>query len=116
MLTYLSPWWVPSLVSIVPSIFFTRAITGILGKVLNQEDKWLVSKEDLVGKSGIITLGTATAALPAEAKIIDQHEKPHYIRVSPFDKDKEYPKGTYIITVRLDGNVYKVIKNDDPVL
>ena len=106
-------WWVPSLISIVPSILLTRVFSGVLGKILSQEDTWTLSDQDLVGKLGIITLGTATVDLPASAKVIDQHDKTHYIRVSPLDKDKEYPQGTHIITVRLDGNIYRVIEDDD---
>jgi len=113
---HLLSWWLPSLISIMPSIFLTRVLSGILGKILVQEDIWLVSEKDLIGKSGNITLGTATNTLPAEAKITDQFGKIHYIRVSPMDKDKEYSQGTSIITVSLEGNVYRVIEDEDPML
>ena len=111
----LFPWWIPTSISVVPSFLFAKISATAIGKILIQEDKWVLKKEELVGKCGIITTGTATAKLPAEAKVQGPRGKHHYIRVRPKDEGVSYPKGTHIITIRLENNVYLCIEDDSPV-
>lgn len=112
--SYLS-WWIPTLISLIPAIFITRYSTMLIGKFLTQTHSTAVSTDDLVGKLGYIIIGTAKKDTPAEAKVFDEYGHDHYIRVIPKDENKEFTKGTNIITVRRCNNIYEAIEDTDPI-
>jgi hypothetical protein len=113
--SHLLSWWIPTLIALIPSLFITKISTNLIGKIITQEDKWVLNKEDLVGRCGVITTGTAKEGLAAEAKIIGPHGKHHYIRVIPQDINLTFPEKTHIITVRMEGDIYRVIKDKNPI-
>ena len=73
-----------------------------------QNETYAVSSSDFLGKVAVITLGTARAGMPAEAKLHDAHGNTHYVRVEPLRPDDSFPTGTAVLLKTRENSVYKV--------
>lgn len=93
-----------------------RALGGVLERVMPRDETTAVSDDALLGRIATITLGTATAAMPAEAKVRDQHGYTHYVQVVPEDAEQQLQQGSRILLVSRRGGVYAAIENHNPNL
>jgi hypothetical protein len=89
---------------------------GVIEKVMPRDETTAVSAETLVGRIGVITLGTARTNTPAEAKVKDEHGFSHYLQVIPDNAAEELPQGSVVLVVSRESGTYKVIKNPNPYL
>jgi hypothetical protein len=89
---------------------------GMMEKVMPRDETTAVSADTLIGRIGVITLGTARADTPAEAKVRDEHGFSHYLQVVPDDASEELPQGSVILVISRVSGTYKVIKNSNPWL
>ncbi len=86
-----------------------RVCGGFLGKHLPKDETYVVSEKTFIGKVADITMGTAKAGKPAQAKLKDQHGQTHYILVVPDDEAESFNQGERVIIVRQEGSLFKVI-------
>jgi hypothetical protein len=104
---------VPALIVTFPVV---RICGGILARILPQDETESVSEESFVGRVAIITLGTAAAGKPAQARLTDPHGQSHYIMVEPDLAEARFEQGTSVLIVSHQGAVYKGIENPNPAL
>lgn len=76
-----------------------KVITGTIAKLLPQDETEVVSRESLVGAHAVITLGTAAAGSPAEAKLRDRYGTTHYVMVEPKIAGAELRQGQQVLLV-----------------
>ena len=86
----------------------TRIVGKWFGKILPKEETSAIRVEELLGKVGKITIGTAEYDRTAEAKVTDRYGTTHYIRVSPLNQGEEIPSGTEVLLVEKEGNTFRV--------
>ena len=86
-----------------------RAGGGVLGKYMPKDETYAVSEKSFHGLVATVTLGTAKAGKPAQAKLYDKHGQSHYILVEPDDSDGCFNQGNQVIVVGQVGATYKVI-------
>jgi hypothetical protein len=116
MFGFYSPGWLAGLYVLPLSLPFVRWGTGVLQRVIPKDETTAITAESLIGRVALITLGTAKAGYPAEAKVKDQHNYYHYIQVEPDEIGQEFVTGTEILLLSRQGNVYKGILNLNPHL
>lgn len=69
------------------SSFLTYKATKVWKKIFPNIESYAVSERSLVGKIGVVNLGTATDTNAVEIAVYDQHKAKHYVMASLAIKD-----------------------------
>ena len=77
-----------------------------LARIMPGDETTAVSLDDLVGRRGTITIGTARRGSPAQARVSDVHGQVHYVMVEPYDDDHSIGQGESVRLDRRDGNIF----------
>lgn len=94
-----------------------RFANGLLARIMPKDETLAVSRETFIGRVATITLGTATAARAAEARLLGPHGHTHYIMVVPDDPAAQFSQGEAVLVVSEDARGhYHVIAIDNPHL
>ncbi|MCP2041232.1 membrane protein implicated in regulation of membrane protease activity [Neisseria sp. HSC-16F19] len=106
---YLSAWLA------VPAAWFAslplvRAAAAGLYRILPKDETTAITQDELIGRIGTVTTGTARAGFAAEVRVRDQHGQQHYV-MAEADGDDALPQGSTVLLVARQGNVFKVIAN-----
>lgn len=112
----LAPAWLAVPVVFMLSLPLVRLGGGVLQAVMPRDETSAVSEDSLLGRIAVITLGTARAGYPAEAKVRDQHGYSHYIQLEPDSPEDEFWQGNEVLLLSRQGAVYKAILNPNPHL
>jgi hypothetical protein len=104
---------IPALIVTFPVV---RVCGGILARILPKDETESVSEESFVGRVAVITLGTAAAGKPAQARLTDPHGQSHYIMVEPDLAEARFKQGTEVLIVSHQGAIYKGIENPKAAL
>lgn len=96
-------------------------LTGLLARplarILPHDESTAVSIDSLIGRTGRITIGTATRGAPARAEIRDVFGHPHQVMVEPDDENGRFETGTMVMLVRRDGHAFRaILYGDHPML
>ena len=104
----------PAAIASIPAFLLSLPVVRVMGSVIAvvmpQDETEAVGRETLVGRIGIITLGTARQGHAAEARVRDAHGTSHYVMVEP-NVAEEFTRGDQVLLVKDEGAVFKVIKN-----
>lgn len=107
----------PGYIASIPAVFLTlpivRVLGGAIGFIMPKDETEAVSQDSFIGRIANITLGTAKAGSPAEAKLFDQYGTTHYIMVEPDNVNDEFDKTTPVLVIKKAGHIFKVIKNEN---
>jgi hypothetical protein len=107
---------VPGLVAALPALVAALPATRLIGRgfarVFPKEETYAVSEASFIGLVATVTLGTASAGQPAEAKLHDRHGRAHYVRIAPDLPDDRFPTGSRVLLVRKVGTVFHAIAAD----
>lgn len=98
--SFYAPLWLSFVVSLIVSLVITSRVGGAIANLLPKNESSAVNIDDFVGATGHITYGTARSGSPAEAKLIDQYQQPHYVMVEPMEKEDTFQQGDKIILVQ----------------
>jgi hypothetical protein len=104
----LLPGWFAAIPALAIGLPATRFLGLGFAKILPQDETYAVSESEFLGKVATVTMGTARAGLPAEAKLRDAHGNTHYVRVEPLRPADSFAAGTAVVLKARDGAVYKV--------
>ena len=92
------------------SIPFVRSISLILGQYCFKDESTAISTDTFVGKTAVVTIGTARQGFPTEAKLIDQFQQTHYLMVEPINDDS-IPTGSRVFIVEKRNHIFLVRKD-----
>ncbi len=110
----------PALIAVIPAVFLALSVVrmfgGVLDKIMPQDETEAVSEASLLGRVATITLGTAKAGSPAEAKVQDSHGATHYLMVEPDIAGEVFEAKSSVLLVRQEGAVFKAIINPNASL
>lgn len=103
----------PAYLAAVPVLLVTlpvvRLIGGLIEKIMPGDETEAVSDGSLVGRTAVITLGTAKVGSPAQAKLKDKFGTAHYLMVEPDTNEVQFATGSEVLLVKKDGHVFRVI-------
>jgi hypothetical protein len=109
-------FYLPSLVAVAAALFaslpFTRGFTAIMARILPKDETNAINAEDFIGKSAVITLGTAKRGQPAEAKFTDRFGHTHYVMIEPDEEGLEFTPSDHLILSEKSGFGYYAIKDE----
>lgn len=91
----------------------TGFIARPLARILPHDETTAVSIDSLIGRTGRITIGTATRGSPARAEILDIFGHPHQVMVEPDDDSGRFETGTMVMLVRRDDHLFRAILYGD---
>ncbi len=112
----LAPGWLAVPVVLALSLPLVRLGGGVLQAIMPRDETTAVTEDSLLGRIAVITLGTARAGYPAEARVRDQHGYSHYVQLEPDNTLDEFVRGTEVLLLSRQGAVYKGIVNPNPHL
>ena len=110
---HLWPAYIASIPAVILALPIVRVFGGAISFIIPKDETEAVSQESFIGRIGSITLGSAKAGSPAEAKVRDEFGNSHYIMVEPDNVNEEFDSATPILIVKKEGHLYKVIRNDN---
>lgn len=94
-----------------------RAVTGVLARLMPREETSAVDVATLVGRTAVVTGGTARSGMPAQARVRDSFGTEHYVLVEPEDEGVAFATGTVVLLVRQQaGGRFTVIDNPNAAL
>jgi hypothetical protein len=108
---FLSPW-----IAALPAFFVTIPVVRVCGfvllKILPKDESSAISLDALIGRVGVIVIGTARLGMPAQARVRDGHGRSHYVMVEPDDEKTSFETGTEVLLVKRTGGMkFMAIKN-----
>ena len=110
----LSGWMLPGLLASIPAflcgICLTRIGAPFFARVMPQDESSAVSRTSFIGRIATITQGTARRGMPAEAKLHDQFDQTHYIRIEPDGDGDSFSLGENVLIVSIHGHTFRAIR------
>lgn len=105
--------WIPALGLALPP---TRWMGRAVARIIPSDESSAVSVDSFIGRTAVITLGTARAGAPAQARLKDQHGQSHYVMVEPDNSDQELVSGMTVLLVRRVNSTFLAIENTSAAL
>ena len=112
-------FYLPSLIAVIVvwilSLPILRVFAKGLYKILPKDETTAINQSELIGRVGVITIGTASTDKKAEVKVKDTHNQTHYVMVFS-DNDEILNQGDFVLLVSHDGVNFRGIRNTNGVL
>lgn len=93
------------------SIISTRLLASIFGRFFVM-DIGAFNLNDAIGMKATIVTGTAKSGLPAEALIIDKHNRQVYVMVEPLQNEEFKAGETVVIYDRKSNSIFSIVSVD----
>jgi len=97
-------------IAVPGAILAALPLTGVgargLAHIIPQDETTAVSLDTLVGRRGIVTIGTARRGSPAQVRVRDVHGQAHYVMVEPQNDAHPIAEGETVLLVRREGHVF----------
>lgn len=117
LLGYALPAVIAAPAALFASLPLVRASTGVLARLMPRDETSAVDIGSLLGRTAVITGGTARRGTPAQARVRDGFGTEHYLLVEPEDDGCHFPIGSVVLLVRQqDGSRFTAIENPNAAL
>ncbi|WCM92941.1 YqiJ family protein [Acidovorax sp. NCPPB 2350] len=110
------PAWGAGLLALPSGLVTVRGLGSLVAHILPRDETSAVSELSLVGRTGVISAGTARRGWAAQARVRDTHGRTHYLMVEPDIDSDVFEEGVEILVVRKAGAFYRCIANPHPTL
>jgi membrane protein implicated in regulation of membrane protease activity len=106
-------------IAVPAAIAAALPLTGLgargLARIMPGDETTAVGLDELVGRRGTITIGTARRGSPAQARVSDVHGQVHYVMVEPYDDDHSICQGDTVRLDRREGNIFIAVGRTDRI-
>ena len=110
--TVFLPGFAAAGIAAVVAIPATRSVSRIVGYLVPRDESYAVTREDLIGLTGQVTLGPVTATEFGRVTLKDSHGNKHFPWVRATSADASFPIGAVVLLTEHSGNEYLVIAAD----
>jgi hypothetical protein len=100
------PLWVSVPMAFVTGFLETTMVATFIAKIIPSVETSAVHSDDFVGNVAQITIGTATAGNPAEAKFIDDYNQAHFVLVVPMEENESFAQGERVVLIKKESSVW----------
>ncbi|MTI15804.1 DUF1449 family protein [Rhodobacteraceae bacterium RKSG542] len=107
----LPSFWLVAIPTLALALIITGRLGHIIGRAMPKEETEAISRNALVGKIALITLGDATSSIQAEARYTDQHGTRHYIQVLSDSPSEVLRRGQEVLLISQEDGIYRAILN-----
>ncbi|AKM10717.1 YqiJ family protein [Croceicoccus naphthovorans] len=108
----------PALPATAMGVIAALPATGILARPLARiwprDETTAVSIDELLGRRGTISIGTARRGSPARAQVTDRFGQSHNVMVEPHEDAIEFIEGDEVMLVRREDQVFFAIGGSEP--
>lgn len=111
MFGFLIPVLFVSLIAVFMALPCMRFLGGLINKFMPKDESSAVSIDSFIGRSAKITLGNAKVGSPAEAKIIDEFGRAHYVMLEPDDSGEAFDSNDKLLIVRHENTKFFAIRS-----
>lgn len=108
--------WAAAVLAFFAALPVLKCSNRLLGRLLPQDETSSFSPNLLIGRVGVVTIGTASAERAAEVKVTGPDGRSHYVMT--FASGGSVPQGGEILLARRDEGTghYYGVRNDNPDL
>jgi hypothetical protein len=106
---FLLPALVAGVLAFVICLPGVRLFAGVMAHIMPRDDTSAISTDSFIGRTAVITLGTATTGSPAQGKFDDQFGTTHYVMLEPDNEGEEFTQGAEVLIVRQSGATFFAI-------
>jgi hypothetical protein len=99
-----------SLAAFAMALPATRGLSRVIGRMLPRDESYAIIDEQLVGKTGVVTVGPLESASVGRASVLDAFGNKHFPRVRPLDAAAVIEEGAAIVIVGREGREYRVVR------
>lgn len=110
------PWFAAVPLAWIASLPVVRVLGGIIAAIIPKEETDAVAESSFVGRTAVITLGTAKRGSPAQAKLVDVKGNTHYEMVEPDSASNEFRQGDIVLLTEKTELGFKAIANPNSKL
>lgn len=105
------PAWAAGLLALPSGLVMVRGLGALVAHILPHDETSAVSELSLVGRTGVVSAGTARRGWAAQARVRDAYGRTHYLMVEPDIEEDVLEEGVDILIVRKVGAFYRCIAN-----
>lgn len=102
-----------ALLATVPAFVLTAITSRIVAPIVPRDETTAVGIETLLGKRGIVDIGTSRRGCAARVIVRDIYGQPHNVMVEPHDDGAEFVAGEEVLLVRLENGLFYAISTAD---
>lgn len=102
--------WAASIPTLVVTVVLTHYGTRLLAPLMPNVQTFAVSEQSLIGRTAVVTYGTATHALPADADVSDQHGRTHHIQIKAAQSGETFEEGESVHLCRVEDGFFFGLK------
>jgi hypothetical protein len=84
---------------------------GVIARLIPKDESSAVSDTTFLGRQGVIAAGSARRGWAAEARVVDEHGRTHFVMVEPDTDADEYAEGTAIVILEKKGAFYRCTRS-----
>jgi len=110
------PTVVAALLAFLAVIPTTRFVSRAISTFLPRDESYAIDQVDLVGRTGVVTLGPVEAESAGRAKVMDAHGNAHFPRVRSARADLVIEQGVAVLVVDRVGSELTVVPADERLL
>jgi hypothetical protein len=110
------PVWLAGLLAVPAGLATVRGLGGLAARIIPRDESSAVSETTLIGRTGVVSGGTARRGLAAQARVLDSHGRTHFVMVEPEIDDQVFQQGAPILLVSKPGPFFRCIENPHPDL
>lgn len=103
-----------AVMGVVVGLPATGLLARPLGRIWPHDETTAVSVDELLGRRGTISIGTARRGSPARAQVTDRFGQAHNVMVEPHEDDMSFTEGDEVLLVRRDGETFYAISENGP--
>jgi membrane protein implicated in regulation of membrane protease activity len=97
------PPWLGSLMAIAVALPSMRQVSRLLQRIIPGDKSFAIDNEDLIGRTGEVTVGPVRTGVVARIKVQDRYGNWHFPRVVPFEPSHEIAAGAQVLIVARNG-------------
>lgn len=113
---FMLPAWIAVWPPFIAALFIVHLVGGLLARVIPKGETEAVSERKFIGRIACITLGTASAGSPAQARLRDSFGQAHYVMVEPDADGVRFQQGDNVLLVGREGSTFRAIANPNEAL
>jgi hypothetical protein len=105
-----NPSLLPNLIAgplaLLISLPIVRQMSKVIAAIVPKEHTTAVEVESLIGRHGLVVIGTSSIEHPGQAKVKDQFDTTHYVRIIPLEDNDSLLLGSNVVLVSREGPLF----------
>ena len=104
------PAWVASVAALLLAAVPLRVTSRAVSYIIPRDETYVSTHGDLVGMTGMVTMGPVRKGMAAKARFRDQHGNVHFPRIEPFRDEDVIEEGVAVLAVEARGTTIAVTR------